>query len=166
MTAKIATVIAGFIAGGAIVTGTAVALDRTQAASRQSPAIAPMTMSGTMMRATGSSTATTKLVIQHVQKGCHVWRNGSIQSTSTSVSFKRGTRLQVVNQDIDPHRLVQLAGPNLALREHMMMGQTQLITFRQPGVYRFKNKVVEMGPEMSVETMGPDNTLRLTVSVR
>jgi hypothetical protein len=54
----------------------------------------------------------------------------------------------------------------LHIKSHMMMNQTQLITFKQPGVYRFKTKVVEMGPMMEVKTIGPDNTLRLTVSVR
>ena len=47
-----------------------------------------------------------------------------------------------------------------------MREQGGVITFKRPGVYRFKNKVIEMGPEMNVKTIGPDNTLRLTVSVR
>lgn len=83
-----------------------------------------------------------------------------------SVTMQRGGRLQLIDQDIDPHGLVQLAGPKVAIRGHMMMGQKQLITFDQPGLYRFKTKVVEMGMTMNVKTVGPDNTLRLTVSVR
>ena len=149
MTAKMLTVFAGCVATGAIVTGTAVAFDQTQSPT-QSPAVAPMT----------------KLVIQHVVKGCHLLSNGSRQAASMSFSFKRGHRLQLLDQDIDPQALVQIAGPKVAIRGHMMMGQKQLVAFTQPGVYKFKTKVIEMGPMMNVKTIGPDNTLRLTVSVR
>ena len=48
----------------------------------------------------------------------------------------------------------------------MMMNEKQVLTFKQPGSYRFKTKVIEMGPMMEVKTIGPDNILRLTVSVR
>lgn len=157
---KILVVIAGFIAGGVLVTGTALALDRTQ-----SPAVAPMAMSGTM-GVTGPASGMTKLTIQHVQRGCHVWSNGSRQAASMRLNMRRGARVQIIDQDIDPHGLVQLAGPKLRITGHMMMGQRQTITFKQPGLYRLKNKVVEMGPMMDVNTIGPDNTLRLTVSVR
>ena len=68
--------------------------------------------------------------------------------------------------DIDPQGIVQLSGPKLNIRGHMMMGEQQTITFKRPGVYRLKNKVIEMGKMMDVKTIGPDNTLRLTVSVR
>ena len=54
----------------------------------------------------------------------------------------------------------------LVLRGHMMTGKAQLITFSQPGLYRFTNRVVKMGPEMEAKTIGRDNTLRLTVLVR
>jgi hypothetical protein len=40
------------------------------------------------------------------------------------------------------------------------------ITFATRGLYQFKTKVIEMGPMMEVKTIGPDNTLRLTISVR
>lgn len=111
-----------------------------------------------------SLAATTNLDIQHVRDGCHVWSKSGRQASSLRLSLIRGARLQVLNRDLVPHQLVQVAGPNLALQGHMMIGKTQLITFKQPGVYLFKDRVVEMGP-MNVKTIGPDNMLRLTVFV-
>ena len=154
---KILVVIVGLIAGGAIVTGSAVAADRGA-----NPAVAPTTMSGMMTTASGM----TKLTIQHVQKGCHIWSDGTRGAASMRLNLRRGARLRIVDQDIDPHGLVQVAGPKLSFKGHMMMGQSQTITFTKPGVYKLKNRVVEMGPEMEVKTIGPDNTLRLTISVR
>lgn len=166
MMTKIFVMIAGFVAGGAIVTSAAVALDQPPVAKRTStPAAAPMSMSGTMAAAKPSARMT-KLTIQHVLKGCHVWSYGGRQSASLRLNLKQGAQLQLLDQDVDPHGLVQLAGPKLRLRTHMMMGEKQLLSFQQPGVYRLKNKVIEMGPQMSVKTIGPDHTLRLTISVR
>ena len=157
---KILLVISGFIASGAIVTGTALALNGTQSSATASTA-----MSG-VMGAASSSPAMTKITIQHVQKGCHVWSNGSLRTASMHLNLKRGARLQIVDQDIDPHGLVQVGGPKLTFTGHMMMGEHRTITFKQPGVYRLRNKVIEMGSMPEVKTTGPDNTLRLTVTVR
>ena len=138
---KILVVLIGFVLGGAALTGTALALNQTR------------------------SGATTKLTIQHVQKGCHVFAIGSRQSGSMHLSLKRGASLQIVDQDIDPQQLVQLAGPRLGYAGHVMIGQHQTIMFKNPGLYRFKNRVIDMGPMMNVKTIGPDNVLRLTVTV-
>ena len=56
---------------------------------------------------------------------------------------------------MDAHRLVQLAGPRLRIKGHMMMGQSQTIMFKQPGLYRFKTKVVEMGPRWRSRQSAP-----------
>jgi hypothetical protein len=110
--------------------------------------------------------ATTHLVIRHVQRGCHVWSTGSLRTTSLRLDVAAGARLHIVNRDIVPHRLVQLAGPELALQGHMMVGKSQLVTLGRTGIYRFKDTVVEMGPMPTAETNGRVNTLRLTVTVR
>ena len=123
---KILTMIAGF-PGGAIVTGTAVALNHST-----SPAVAKTTMGG-MMTATSRAAGMTKLTIQHVQKGCHVWSDGTHRAASMRLSMKQGARLQIFDQDIDPHGLVQIAGHMLSIKGHMMMGQSQTITFKRPG---------------------------------
>lgn len=152
---KFLILIAGFAAGAAILAGTVVALDETQAPAPRSTALAGAAPSGF-----------TKLVIQHVQRGCHVWSAGGRRSASMRLDLRRGARLVLVDQDLDPQGLVQLAGPRLPFGNHMMVGKAQTLVFAKPGLYRFRNRVVEMGPMIKVKTLGPDNVLRLTVSVR
>lgn len=152
---KLLILIAGFAAGAAILAGTVVALDETQAPALRSSALAGAAPSGTRT-----------LVIQHVQRGCHVWSAGGRRSASMRLDLSRGSRLVLVDQDVDPQGLVQLAGPRLAFGNHMMVGRGQTLVFTKPGLYRFRNRVVEMGPMLKVKTIGPDNVLRLTVAVR
>ena len=67
--------------------------------------------------------------------------------------------------DIDPHQVLQTAGPRLGLHGHMMMGGVESIVFKQAGLYQLTTRTVEMGPMMNAKTVGPDNKLRLTVRV-
>lgn len=159
---KILIAVAGLVAGGAIVTGTAVALDRS---GEQSAAVAvsPATMDGAM---TPVATAVTKkLTIQHVLEGCHVWSDGARQAATMSLTLKRGARLTITDMDVDPHQIVQASGPRLRLHGHMMMGGVDSIVLRQPGVYRLTTRTLEMGPVMKTKTVGPNNKLWLTVRV-
>ena len=159
---KILIAVAVFVAAGASVTGTAAALDWSGQPSAV-PVVAPMTMAGTMTPA--SMTVTKKLTIQHVQKGCHVWSDGSRRAPTMSLTLKRGTRLTITDMDIDPHQLLQTAGPRLRLHGHMMMGGVESVVFEQSGLYKLTTRTLEMGPIMKAKTVGPDNKLRLTVRV-
>jgi len=48
----------------------------------------------------------------------------------------------------------------------MMMNRGMTFAFTKKGVYRFATKTVEMeGGGMDVKTVGPDNNLRLLVTV-
>ena len=156
---KILIAITGFVAVGAIATGTAGALDRSGHPSVDR-AVAPMTLDGTLI-----SAVTKKLTIQHVLKGCHVWSDGSRQAATMTLTLKRGTRLTITDMDIDPHQVLQTAGPRLGLHGHMMMGGVESIVFKQAGLYQLTTRTVEMGPMMNAKTVGPDNKLRLTVRV-
>ena len=159
---KILIAVAMFVVGGASVTGAAGALDRSGQPSAV-PVVASMTMVGMMTPA--SMSVTKKLTIQHVLKGCHVWSDGSRRAATMSLTLKRGTRLTITDMDIDPHQMMQTAGPRLGLRGHMMMGGVESVVFKQPGLYRLATRTVEMGPMMNAKTVGPDNALRLTVRV-
>lgn len=121
--------------------------------------------SGASSQPVTSAPATVKLTIQHVVRGCHVWSDGSHRSASMSLTLKRGQAIRITDMDVDPHRLVQVAGPSLRLHGHMMMGGIQSVVFKQRGVYRLTTKTVEMGRMMDVKTVGPDNTLRLRIRV-
>lgn len=109
-----------------------------------------------------------KLTIVHVQKGCHIWSDGQKQAATMRLRVSEGGTLTVVNNDIDVHRLVQAAGPAMALGSPMMMGAKMAVVFPEPGLYRLRTEVVEvegMDEMMEVETEGPDNELELQVEV-
>ena len=122
------------------------------------------------MMASGTQTAQTaaasqKLTILHVQRGCHVWSDGTAQTPMLQLTMQRGQMLQILNQDVDMHRMVELSGPGMMLGGPMKTGQTQSLTFSQPGTYGFDTKSSAMMGMPEAATIGPDNTLRLTVVV-
>ena len=123
---------------------------------------------GTKPAAQATAPASARLMIVHLQTGCHLWSNGRRQAETMSLRLRPGGRLTVLNADVDMHQLVQLGGPRVALPGPLMMSVSRTIRFDRPGVYRFRTKVVEvegMDEMMDVETEGPDHVLRLTVLV-
>jgi plastocyanin len=75
--------------------------------------------------------------------------------------------LRIQNNDVMPHTLVKTSGPALAIVPAKLghMGAVTKLTFSHPGVYRFVTKPGE--DYMSgVNTVGEDNVLRLTVTVK
>ncbi len=133
--------------------------------------LAGLGLAATMLAGTaaGIGPRTAKLTIVHLQKGCHSWSNGKTTSASAKLQLHTNGRLVIANQDIDTHRLVQLAGPARVATggTMMMMNKGMSLVFKKAGVYRFKTVTVEMpGEEMpEVETDGPDHNLLLTVHV-
>lgn len=79
----------------------------------------------------------------------------------------RGGRLTVLDQDLDPHQLVELKGPRLRMPAPMAMMGTGRLRFMRPGIYRLATKTVELpGQSMpEAKTVGPNNQLRLVVTV-
>ena len=138
------------------------------AAAASAIAASAAVAAGPSSESRGSTAASpmVKLTIQHVVRGCHVWSDGARRNASMSLTLKRGSGMTITDMDIDPHQLVQVAGPPLGLHGHMMMGGIDKVVFRRPGLYSFTTKTVEMGPMMKVKTIGPDNKLRLSVRVR
>ena len=125
------------------------------------PAMGRMSISGAQSR-----TSSDQLTIIHVQKGCHVWSTGATRMATLRLTMKPGQVLRITNQDVDMHRMVELAGPAMmALGGPMRQGQVDSIKFTEPGVYRFDTRVSAMKGMPEVETTGPDNVLRLTVTV-
>jgi hypothetical protein len=60
---------------------------------------------------------------------------------------------------------MQLSGPSMMLGGPMKTGQAESLTFTTPGTYRFDTKSSAMAGMPEASTIGPDNTLRLTVVV-
>lgn len=70
--------------------------------------------------------------------------------------------------DVDPTyvQMMEFAGPaRLHLGGPMMMSHSRTISFPAKGTYRIGTKTVEMPGAMDVKTIGPDNNLRLVVTV-
>ena len=161
---KLLIALLGFAVGGALVLGPAFAFERTTSSSG-TPTPMPAMGAGMMGGAVGTAGAPVRLTIVHVQTGCHVWSDGKRQAASMRLSLRRGARLAILDRDIDAHQLVQLSGPRLSLGGPMMMNHGTTVVFRQAGVYRLTTRTIEMPGMPEIKTIGPDNTLRLTVKV-
>jgi plastocyanin len=116
-----------------------------------------------------AATQKTTLTIRHQTRGCHTWSfNGGAYKASLKITVARGTTLKVVDNDVMPHKLVQLAGPKATLITPAMnhMSAQAKIVFAKSGTYRFTTKAGEDYSYMSgMKTIGEDNVLRLSVVV-
>lgn len=160
----------GFVVGAVVLAVVLVTLPRTTTVTvkQSSPQVAMPMMGGSgMMGSASAAPAGNKLTIQHVLKGCHVWSNGKTLSPMMELTLRSGGKLSILDQDVDAHQLVQLSGPTkLHLGGPMLMNRGSTLRFARSGVYKFRTKTVETaGMGMEVDTKGPDNTLRLVVTV-
>jgi hypothetical protein len=163
----------GFFVGGGLVVGLALALPQTVTVTQAAPQTAAMPLTSGGMNAMGSgamtsaSLATRTLTIQHQQRGCHVWSDGKTTGPMMRLHLKPGQKLSVLDQDVDAHQMMQFAGPaHMRMGGPMMMNRGMTMSFSKKGVYRLGTKTVEMpGGGMDVKTVGPDNQLRLVVTV-
>jgi hypothetical protein len=110
------------------------------------------------------------ITIRHQVRGCHTWSfaNGPYRA-SLKVKLDRDTSLVVVNNDVMPHRLIEVAGPKARVFTANMnrLQAKATVTFGRPGVYRFTTKPGEDYKWMhGMKTVGEDNVLRLTITVR
>lgn len=119
------------------------------------------------MGGTAAAANDMQLRIVHVQRGCHIWRSDTGKGAMMRITLSRGARLSILDQDVDPHQLVQLGGPRLHMPGPMGMSDRGQLRFTRAGTYRLATKVVELsGQSMTeVKTVGPDNRLSLTVTV-
>jgi hypothetical protein len=107
------------------------------------------------------------LVIRHQIRGCHSWSyEGGRSRAAQTLRLGPGASLGIVDNDVMPHRLVQVGGPPAALTHaamtHMQAGAT--IRFPAAGTYRFRTVAGEDSMP-GIKTVGPDNVLRLVVIV-
>lgn len=136
--------------------------------------------------AVGSSASShSALVIRHQLRGCHAWAvNGGVFKPSQTVALRRGDWISVTNNDVMPHKLIEISGPALTITrlspgmagEGMglkgtfapamlaRMGAAAKLTFAKAGVYRFTTKPGE-DYMAGMKTIGADNVLKLTVVV-
>ena len=135
--------------------------------TRISTALLALALTAVLAGSALASTPKATLTIRHQTRGCHTW---SINNTSYRASLKvrlaRGTTLTVTNNDVMPHKLIQLAGPKAKLVTPAMkhMSAQAKVVFAKKGTYRFTTKPGEDYMK-GMKTTGPDNVLRLTVTV-
>ena len=128
--------------------------------------VASVVLVGAAVAAPESAT----LTIRHQMKGCHSWAfAGGTWSATQSVTLARGAKLTVVDNDVMPHKFVQLSGPQAKLTTPVMkhMGAQASVIFGKAGSYVFSTKAGEDYASMSgMKTIGEDNVLRLIVTVK
>jgi hypothetical protein len=119
--------------------------------------------SGAMAGKAAATPAASKVDIVHVMRGCHVWSDGKRTGARMRMMLSAGGTLRITDDDVDPHKLIQVAGPKVMLGKAMMTGDVAQISFPTKGVYKFTTRTLEMPGMAEVETQGPDNHLMLTV---
>lgn len=116
-----------------------------------------------------AASPTVRLTIVHFVQGCHVWGTPDSQPLGPkhTLTLKRGSKLVIRVNCTMSFDFSQVAGPKLALgKRRTYPGTARTIVFHTTGTYRFKAVNVETSEEQGLETLGPDNVLRLTVHVR
>ncbi|HZD87760.1 MAG TPA: hypothetical protein VE088_07120 [Gaiellaceae bacterium] len=140
-------------------------------------------MSGGYGSASSRERGEATLVIRHQYAHCHTWSvDGGPFEAHQSLALKRGATVTVVDDDVMPHRLIELAGTPVTMRNAEIMpmmggwvsqkpglmnhmGASTTVTFSKLGVYRFRTRAGE-DYRPGIETTGADNVLTLTVTVR
>jgi hypothetical protein len=112
---------------------------------------------------------TVRLTIDHIVQGCHSWGTALSEplGPKRKIVVRRGTRLQIrVNCPMD-FVFRQTAGPTLKLGDPLThTGTVRTIVFRKAGLYRLRASSPQTSEQMGLQTLGPDNTLVLTVRVK
>lgn len=108
------------------------------------------------------------ITIRHQTVGCHSWAigNGAYKPTQ-SLTVTAGTSLRFTDNDVMPHTLVQLIGPKVRILGARLskMGAHTAFRLTKPGRYVFGTKPGDDYMK-GVVTKGPDNVLRLIVTVK
>jgi hypothetical protein len=120
--------------------------------------------SGRVLKIQGGNSADVTIV--HLVRGCHNWTDGVRLADRTEVTLRRSGHVTILNQDVDLHRVVQLAGPRIATGGRMMMNSSVKLQFAKRGFYRFKTVTSDMPGMTEMKTVGADYQLVLVVRVK
>src|SRR5690242_15076206 len=78
------------------------------------PAAATIAAVAAVAAGTASAGPGTTLVIRHQLRGCHSWSYaGGAYRPAQTVRLRAGSTITVIDDDVMPHTLVQLAGPRV-----------------------------------------------------
>jgi plastocyanin len=122
--------------------------------------------------ASSASAAAPKKVtvtIQHQTRGCHAWAVGKgAYKAVQRVTVASGATLRFVNNDVMPQKIVLKSGPKVAFSGKTNLSKpaaTVQAVLTHTGVYTF-GTIVGEDYVNGIKTVGPDNVLRLVVTVR
>ncbi len=108
------------------------------------------------------------LTIKHQTHGCHNWSSngGTSWHPLQAITVVRGGVITIVNNDVMPHKLIQLSGPKATVTGVMMshMHASAHAAFPVKGTYVFKTRAGEDYMK-GIKTTGEDNVLKLVVKV-
>ena len=109
------------------------------------------------------------VTIRHQMMGCHAWSVGNgPYSAHAATKLSAGGSITFTDNDVMSHQLIKKSGSAVVFSgSHTMghMGATLKVTFPHAGTYHFTTKPGEDYMK-GVKTMGEDNVLTLTVTVR
>jgi plastocyanin len=107
------------------------------------------------------------LTIKHQTRGCHSWSlDGKSWHATQTIKLARGGVIAVVNNDVMPHKLIQVSGPKATVAGLTMghMHASAHVAFPTKGTYVFKTRAGEDYMK-GIKTIGEDNVLKLVVTV-
>ena len=116
-----------------------------------------------------AASPTVRMTIVHFFQGCHVWGTNDSRALGPTrrLTLVHGAKIVIRDNCPMSFDFRQVAGPKLALgNPRTYPGTTRTIVFRKVGLYRIKAVNVESSADKGLETLGPDNTLRLIVRVK
>ena len=116
--------------------------------------------------AVAAPSKTVQLAIVHTVRGCHIWQSTHALGPAGVVQLARGGHIKLrVNCPMD-FRLVQVRGPAVRVGDPTFhTGTTRTIAFPKRGTYVFSATNLQSSEQEGLQTLGPDNALRLTVRV-
>jgi len=124
---------------------------------------------GLALAPTALASPAVRLTIVHFFRGCHVWGtvDGQPLGPTRTLTLQRGARIEIRINCPMSFVFSQQAGPALALPDpRSAPGTVRTIVFAKAGLYRLQAVNVETAAQQGLQTLGADNTLRLTVLVR
>ena len=122
----------------------------------------------TQVASTPQAPSMAALTISHVTNGCHAFFINGQSTASATVQIAQGGTMTITNNDVMPHLLKLTSGPNPKVSAPNMNrpGAASTVKFNRPGTYSFITKAGEDYPSAAgIQTVGPDNQLKLTVVV-
>jgi hypothetical protein len=125
--------------------------------------IVALAVAGSAVAATNNAT----LTIRHQTHGCHSWSfDGKSWSATQRIAIVRGGVIAIVDNDVMPHKLIQVSGPKASLTGTAMkhMSAAAHVGFPTRGTYVFKTRAGE-DYMTGIKTIGEDNVLKLVVTV-